>query len=184
MLYNNVEVQIIKIAVQNMESLGLVSKDILLKSIMWLKESYEKFQVTEYLEKAVWHIYAYLELGFPYEDGSDLFRVILEYLQLDIEEVFPERKWLYKRVPLNKTNVRNLLGRWNPGLHSMKISDVVEDILNKVSTMQEGEYLYNSGKVISQNQDQMLWENTFKLYIRHEDATFHDVINNKYYVFV
>lgn len=76
-----------------------------------------------------------------------------------------------------------MLGRWNPKLHSMKISDVVSDIYNKIIEKKAGEYLYYSGRVISSNESDALWEQTYWLYIRTEEAVFHDVNKNRYYVF-
>ncbi len=34
-----------------------------------------------------------------------------------------------------------LLGRWNPRLHSVKISDAIEDIMRKILDKEEGEYI-------------------------------------------
>ena len=76
------------------------------------------------------------------------------------------------------------MGKWNPVLHSMKISDVVSDIIGKVSGGIEGEYLYFCGKVLEQDGEKVLWEHTFKLYVREREAILYDVNKNKYYVFV
>ena len=86
-----------------------------------------------YLEKAVSHIYAYLELGYPYEYGQSEFEKAVNFLQVELEDIFPARKWQNKKIILNKGNVRNLLGRWNPSLHCMKISEVVADIMDKAN---------------------------------------------------
>lgn len=43
MFYDTVEIAAIKIAVSNVESLGIYSKDALIKSIVWLREKYEFF---------------------------------------------------------------------------------------------------------------------------------------------
>lgn len=184
MLYNAVEVAAIRLAASGVENLGIYSKEILLKSVIWLRENYEIFGREAYLEKAVWNIYAYLELGFPFEDSEEEFYKVLEYLHKDVEEVFPAPKWRYKKIPLNKTNVRDLMGKWNPVLHSMKISDAVSDIIAKVSDRAEGEYLYFCGKVLEQDGEKVLWEHTFKLYVRESEAILYNVNKNKYYVFV
>ncbi len=42
-------------------------------------------------KKAVWNIYAYLELGFSYEDGKEEFQKILEYLHMNVEDMFQKR---------------------------------------------------------------------------------------------
>lgn len=56
MLHDAVEIKAIMIAVINMESVGVNSEEILLKSIVWLREYYESLLEIKFLEKAVWHI--------------------------------------------------------------------------------------------------------------------------------
>lgn len=184
MFYDAVEVAAVKIAVSNVESLGIYSKDVLIKSIVWLRENYELSGKILYLEKAVWNIYAYLELGFSYDDGREEFQKVATYLHMDMERLFPSGRWQRQRILLNKTNVRNLLGRWNPVLHSMKISEVVTDILDKVSENKKGDYVYYCGKILEESENQKLWEHTFRLSVRKDEATFYDINRNKYYVFV
>lgn len=182
MLHDMVEVEAIKIAVGNLEGLGIPSKEVLIKSVTWLREKYELSGEYRYLVKAVWHIYAYLGLGFSYEEGEREFDTVLKHLNKDREEIFPARQWIYKRVKLSKTNVRNLLGGWNPVLHSMKINDVVSDILHRVENSEKGVYLYHSGKLIVENQEKQLWDQTYKLYIDEEGAVFQNLNKNRYYV--
>ena len=90
-MYNEVEVKAILIAVHNIENVGLNSKKVLLNSIEWLRCQYEITQDESFLIKAVWHIYAYLELGYPYENGELEFNRVLNYLQLDINDVFSKK---------------------------------------------------------------------------------------------
>lgn len=44
-------------------------------------------------QRGIWHIYAYLKLGFPYEDGEKEFDEILHYIGRIREELFPVQKW-------------------------------------------------------------------------------------------
>lgn len=59
---------------------------------------------------------------------------------------------------------------------------MVEDIMDKVSNGEEGEYIYHCGKVIKQDADHILWEKTFKLYVNEEETVFHNINENRYYV--
>lgn len=183
MLYDKIEVEVIKLAVCNMEAAGQTCKHVLLSSIRWLREKYEQCGEKIYLQKAVWHIYAYLELGFSYDAGREEFDRIADYLQQDAEELFSIVLRSYRKVKLTRGNVSRLLGRWNPRFHSMKINDAVTDIIQKVSEKEEGEYTYFSGKVISREKEKLLWEHTFRLFIDSEDSVFYDVNQNKYYLF-
>lgn len=181
MFYNRVEVEAIKLAVSNMEYLNISSREALLDSIIWLREKYEITEEEKYILKAITHIYAYLELGYPFQTGEKEFSKVLSCAGKSADELFPKEQWQYKRIRFNKTNVRNLLGRWNPGLHSMKIMDAVNDIYSKVLDKERGRYLYHSGKVLESQGDNTLWENTFELTIGDE-IIFHNINMNKYYI--
>lgn len=145
--YNGMEVEVIKLGLRNIEDLGISSKDALGKSVVWLREKYEMTGDVKYLDKAIWHIYAYLEMGYPYESGKEEFQAVLDALGEKEEDVFPKRSWGSKKIPLKKMRINQLLGKWNPGLHSMKISDAVEDIIEKARNRQIGEYTYHCGRV-------------------------------------
>lgn len=182
MFYNEVEIEVIKLAVCNIESVQLNSKQILLDSIVWLRESYERTEDDSYLKKAMWHIYTYLELGYPYDEGKVEFQKVLDWLKLDITTIFPEVRWSRKKIPLKKGNIRNILGKWNGTIQSMKINDVVADIIKNVSEQNEGEYLYHCGKEIVHNKDEKLWKHTFKLYVSSKETILHNINENKYYI--
>lgn len=182
MLYNEIQIEVIKLAVSNIEATQLSSKKVLIDSIVWLRESYEKFGDMKYLEKAIWHIYAYLELGYPYDEGDVEFQKILNISHLDKAEVFPNVKWGGMRIPLKKGNIRKILGRWNGALRSMKIDDVIEDIIKNVSEKKEGEYLYHCGKKMCDDIYGGLWKHTFKLYISSQESILHNINENQYYM--
>ena len=160
--YNSMEIEIIKLGVCNIETLGLSSKNILERSVIWLREKYETTGDVRYLDKAVWHIYAYLEMGYPYESGKAEFQAVLGALGEKEEDVFPKRSWGSKKIPL--------------------ISDAVEDIIEKSLNRQIGEYTYHCGRVIKQEGENTLWENTCKLYVREEEVVFQNVNKGKYYI--
>ena len=183
MVYSKVDVQIIKLAVSNIESQGLSSKQVLIDSIRWLTQKYLDTLEEAYLNKAVLHIYCYLELGYPYELGRKEFDIILSYLGKEEEELFPKRKYKYKKIVLSRANIKKILGRWNPKLHCMKIDEVVEDIIQKIQNKDYGEYCYHSGKLLLENDEKCLWEQTYKLYVDVEETIFHHINENKYYVF-
>ena len=64
----------------------------------------------------------------------------------------------------------------------MKISDAVEDIIEKSRNRQIGEYTYHCGRVIKQDGANTLWENTCRLYVREEEVVFQNVNKGKYYI--
>ena len=182
-MYNEVEVKAILIAVHNIENVGLNSKKVLLNSIEWLRCQYEITQYESFLIKAVWHIYAYLELGYPYISGELEFNRILNCLQLDINTVFPKKGWAYKKVALKKSNINQILGRWHPHFQSMKIEAAILDIIDKVENKKIGSFIYHCGKMLEQKDNKALWEKTFVLRVTEDEAVLQDVNKSKYYIF-
>ena len=67
-------------------------------------------------------------------------------------------------------------------MHCMKISEVVADIMDKANRKVIGEYLYHSGKVLIREGEEMLWEHTFRLYVREDEVILHDLNGEKYYM--
>lgn len=184
MYYNLVQVEAIKLAVWNTESRSRYSKEILEESIAWLLEAHQRSNDCFYLEKAFNHIYAYLELGYPYEEIRGKIAYVTENLAVDNEELEVLEEKRYPRIKLSKTNIRNLMGRWNPVLQSMTITEVVDDIYEKAIKKQKGVYLYHCGKNIGGQDEECLWQHTYKLYINGKDVLFQDVNKYKYYQLV
>lgn len=181
MLYNTVEIAAVRLALQNMEHQEKDCKAILLGSIRWLREYYERTHDEDFLVKAVWHIYAYLDIGFLYEDGKEEFTRILDYLHTNAGEMDPPMKNHYKKVRISKMQICKLLGSWNPKLQCMKIGEAVNDIIEKVTYGKVGEYTYYCGKQIQEEKGEGLWEHTFRLYVREDESLFYDVRKNLYY---
>ncbi len=182
MLYDAVEIEAIKISIGRVEAIGLSSYKVLEKSVIWLTEKYDEVHDDRYLKKAVWHIYAFLDLGYPYEKCQRVFDSVLERLGEKQEGIFPGHRWRYKRVKLTKGNIGGILGKWNPSIHSMKIDDAINDIINKTEQGEKGQYLYYSGKIVEQSEEKKLWKNTFMLYINEEESILQDINKNIYYM--
>ena len=174
-------VEVIKLALHNIESFGMSGRKIIKGSIVYLWECYQKEMQKEYLEKAVCHAYAFMEMGYPYEELQKVMNPILNILEID------EGKMILRggnrKISVSRANIRRVLGRWNPRLQSMKIEEAVSDILNKINENKQGLFVYHCGKVIQQNKANILWEKTYYLEIDNEDVIFHDVIKNRHYIF-
>ncbi len=54
--------------------------------------------------------------------------------------------------------------------------------MEKSLNRQIGEYTYHCGKVIRQDGENTLWENTCKLFVQEEEVVFYNVNKGKYYI--
>lgn len=175
---DKITIEAIKSAMRSLLIRGLYPQKVIKEAVEYLFYQYEKADNMAFLEQAVLHIQAYLELGFTYESGETLFDNILKQLGLKREVRFPFMKYGVKEVKCNKSQIRGMLGRWNSKFQSMPINDVVEDIMEKVTSKEIGVHIYWSGYKSEQNSalDQ------YELTISQDMNLFYDVQNNKYYV--
>lgn len=66
----------------------------------------------------------------------------------------------------------------------MPISAAVDDIFEKAKEKQQGEYLYHCGKILCGQEEDCIWENTYRLHVDEEKAVFQDVNRYRYYQLV
>lgn len=181
----NVEVEGIKLAVSMFRKTDPKRcREVLLESIRWLKDRYIRLGEKEDLQKALLHIQAYGDLGFPYQDVETDLLEIFDSLGAKKEVRKAFRKLFCETVVINKSVINRLLGSWNPARQSMRIGDAVNDIIQKVTKKEEGTYLYHCGKQLAQNGEDGLWEHTFRLRIQDGEAIFHNVNQNRYYLLI
>lgn len=109
---NRLYIEAIKLAAGNVQYKNISVKDTMIKAVEQLYRYYEITMDEGYLETAFFHIQAYLEMGFPYEEREEVFDNILKNLGKRRELEFPKKFYCAKKVKLNKTQVRSMLGRW------------------------------------------------------------------------
>ena len=174
-----IRVETIKLALTGIEEVGLNSEDVLRDSIDWLYERYSASNTKAFLEQAAKHMQAYVQLGFPYEKNEEVFDEILDLLQTDRSQIQFLDKNCTKIIRLNKKQVRSMIGRWSPHLHSMTINAVVVDIIDKVEHEKDGVYTYSSGRMIDCGRE--LPKDEYRLIVDGQTAQFFDLRRKLYY---
>lgn len=170
-------VEAIKLSVMRMGFLGLSAQEVIKEAAFFLCEQYRNTDDKRYLKQAWLQIQAFLELGFQYEKYAEQFDFILDNLKVDKEKVRILEKKNWKKILLNKAQVRSMLGRWNPKLRSMPINQVVDDIMQKVSNHEVGIFYYWS----EQNMGRDKYRDEYELHIQEDETFFYDVKKNCYY---
>ena len=174
-----ISMEAVKLALNNIEEAGLDSKEVLKDSIGWLYERYSVTGDCSYMKQALHHIQAYVQLGFPYEEEQRLFDRILDVLgAVKTQVMFLDERYT-KTIRLNKHQVRSMIGRWNPQIHSMPINAVVDDVIDKVKYEKEGIYTYISGRRRLEGRETARDE--YRLIIYGHRAQFFDIGKKLYY---
>ncbi len=171
---NRLYIEAIKLAAGSVQYKNISVKDTMIKAVEQLYRYYEITMDEGYLETAFFHIQAYLEIGFPYEEREEVFDNILKNLGKRRELEFPKKFYCAKKVKLNKTQVRSMLGRWpTSSRQRMKVQEVVEDIIRKVENREEGVWYYKCE----------MTEEMYELVISEQNMFFHDLRRCIFYTF-
>lgn len=106
---NGVYIEAIKLAAGSVQYKDISVKDTFIDAVFQLYQYYQNTENIKYLETSILHIQAYLEMGFPYEEGKDVFDLVLKELGTTRELKFPQKFYFAKKVKLNKTQIRSMI---------------------------------------------------------------------------
>lgn len=168
-------VEAIKLAVGSVQYKNLSIKETFFETIERLNFYYENSQNEKYLEVALLHMQAYLEMGFPYEARKELFDATLAKMGTKREFEFPKNFYASKEIKLNKSQVRSMIKKWASSPHqTMKIDEVVADIIKRVSNREIGIYYYECAVL----------KDRYELTISEDEMFFHDLKRGTFYTFL
>ncbi|MBQ8802786.1 MAG: hypothetical protein IJZ53_04030 [Tyzzerella sp.] len=163
---DNQYVEAIKLAAGGVQYRNLSVKKTLIEAVEQLHLFYKNSLEKKYLEVAKLFIQAYLELGFSYQEGEHVFSVILDELGECREVEYSKKIYVERRIKLNKSQVRSMIKRWPASPHqTIKIEEVVEDIINKVKSKAIGIYYYECA----------VTKDVYELVINENEVFFHDL---------
>lgn len=172
---NGVYIEAIKLAAGSVQYKDMSVKDTFIDAVFQLYQYYQNTENIKYLETSIFHIQAYLEMGFPYEEGKDVFDLVLKELGTTRELKFPQKFYFAKKVKLNKTQVRSMIKKWPASPHQeMKIDEVVADIITKVKQHETGIYYYKCA----------VTKDMYELVINEKEMFFHDLRRGIFYTFM
>lgn len=174
------QIEAIKLAVGTTPYIGFSISEVYEAAIERLKKYYEETIEIAYLEAALLHIHAYMEMGYDYEDKKDLFDYILNRLGLNRYSEFPKMYYVSKKVKLTKSQVRSMIQRWPSSKKRMSIGEVVEDIIDRVKNKKIGIYYYNSNPTPDKNGTT---GDLYELVVGDTESHFHDIKRRKYFTF-
>lgn len=177
---DKLKVEAIKLAVGSTAYMGFSVSSVYEEAVERLKQYYEETKETVYLEAALLHIHAYMEIGCVYEDKKELFDYILKQLNLEKNIEFPQKYYEPSKIKLSKSQIRSKILKWPASKQRQNINEVVEDIFNKVANKEVGVYYYDSNPtpdVPGTSGD------LYELLVGEAECIFHDIKRRKYFTF-
>lgn len=168
-------IEAIKLAAGSVQYKNLSIKKTFVDAVTQLYQYYVNSGNVKYLETAILHIQAYLEMGFSYEDGKAIYDVVLEKFGTTKELKFPRKFYVAKKIKLNKTQIKSMIKKWPASPHqTMKIDEVVADIMEKIEKKETGIFYYKCA----------VTEDMYELVISEKETFFHDLRRGLFYTFV
>ena len=176
MYYQNEEqyIEAIKLAAGSVQYKNLSVKATIIEAASQLYQYYNSRRNIKSLDVAILHIQAYVEMGFAYEEGREIFDKILKAVGMTKEMKFPKKYYVSKKIRLNKTQVRTMIRKWPASpRQTMKITEVVDDIITKVKSRDIGIYYYKCA----------VTKDMYELVINNDEIFFHDLRRRIFYTF-
>ena len=170
----------IKIAVRFSVEEGCDAERVLANSIVWLYHKYLAEKDTRFLNQSLKHMEAYFQLGYSYDLAKDIFDRILELTGTNIESLTVQNAQKGEIIKLNRSQIRRMIGKWSPHIHSMKINEVIDDIIDKVENDKDGTYYYYSGQR-KECDGKMKPKTRYKLIVKNGRYEFFDINRKIYY---
>lgn len=176
-------IEAIKIAFHTLCYAELSIKQCVKKVVSYFVSYYDMEHEKKYLICGVLHMQAYLEMGYDYDDNTELFNFVLKELGTDRKQMFPKKFYRSYPIKLNKSQVRSMIGKWNAA-NCMPIAEVVNDIIDKVKNHKEGIYYYQNSGNKNLTFDEKAKVDTYELVIKENDCYFCDIRKKKYFTFI
>lgn len=168
-------IEAIKMAAGSVQYKNISVNDTFITAVTQLYNYFEDSGNTNYLEAAILHIQAYLEMGFSYDTGKTIFDAVLKELGTTREMEFPKRFYSSKQVKVNKSQIRSMIRKWPASpKQELKIDDVVLDIIDKVTKREKGIFYYRCAVI----------NDMYELVITDNEMFFHDLTRGVFYTFV
>lgn len=175
------EIYVMMFALQTLHNRGITVKQTIFHSLRSLLLWYGQSGNWQYMELALLHMQACANMGFALDEKDEAVREILEITKMSVSDFVPRGVPLGKRVKINKTQIRGMIGKWSATKENpITVSQVVEDIIDKLRKRQNGRYTYKYTKKSMGKEETDVYE----LVINSEESYFFDVKNFRFYTFI
>lgn len=162
---------------------GISIPDTVRMSLNSLIQWYEETQDVKYIDTAVLQLRALFEMGMMRERDIGLYDTVCELAGWKEEERIKKRMFNIKKIKANKSQVKSIIRKWMPSRNNrMTITEVVDDILDKVKEKKIGQYYYRYERKTTRR-NVIEGEDIYKLVVEAEQSFLLDLKGFKCYTF-
>lgn len=176
------ELYVMMFTLQTLHNKGITVKETVSDSLKHLLRWYQQFGNRQYLKLASLHMQAYANMGFALDDRDPTVKELLDLLGRTKNDFFPKGQTIGKRVKVNKSQVRAMIGKWKPSEETpLTIGELVDEIIGKIKEHKEGRYIYQYHRKNAGGESE---PEVYELVINKEESYFYDVKNFRFYTFI
>ena len=179
---DNQEICAMMYSMRALQSRGISLLETLKNCVSYLLLCYEVSKEEKYLELAELQLQAYVNMGNALDGSVREIQKILSVLGKSEKDFRPDSNFGGKSVRLTNAQVRSIIGKWRPSRYNpMTITEVVRDIIEKVSGKETGSYFYKYHRYLDNDQS---IPDVYELIVREDGSYFHDITNFRFYRFI
>lgn len=160
-----------------------ISKTIEL-SLKYYLENYKSSKDERYLDLAMIQVKAGLEFEIMTENALVLYNEACSLSGMDFDEILKKELFVSKKIKLNKSQVRRVFRKWmRSKISGMTMSELVDDVIYKVSNKVTGSYTYCYRKYDTSENEDKLKNDIYHLVVNETESYLFDLKEFTVYTF-
>ena len=160
-----------------------ISKTIEL-SLKYYLENYKSSKDERYLDLAMIQVKAGLEFEIMTENALVLYNEACCLSGMDFDEILKKELFVSKKIKLNKSQVRRVFRKWmRSKISGMTMSELVDDVIYKVSNKVIGSYTYCYRKYDTSENEDKLKNDIYHLVVNETESYLFDLKEFTVYTF-
>lgn len=179
---NRQELYVMMLTMQSLHNRGITIRETVLESLENLLRWYHQSGDVKYLELALLHMQAYVNMGFGLDDSESVISEVLNLTGKSKMDFVPKGAVTGNKVKITRNQIRHMIVKWRSNKENpMTVNELVEDIMDKLKMHQTGRYLYQNRRMqASENETTEIYE----LVIGENESYFFDINRFRFYTFM
>lgn len=153
-------------------------------SLNYYTESYKSSKNERYLELAALQVKAGLEFGIMTEKSLFLYNEVRSLAGMSFDDILKKELFISKKIKLSKSQIRKIFRKWMPSKsNGMSLSELVDDVICKVSNKVIGSYIYCYKKYDTTEREDRLKNDIYHLVVNDTECYLFDLKGFTVYTF-
>ena len=154
------------------------------RSLKYYLENYKSSKDERYLDLAMIQVKAGLEFEIMTENALVLYNEACYLSGIDFDEILKKELFVSKKIKLNKSQVRRVFRKWmRSKTNEMTISELIDDVIYKVSNKVTGSYTYCYRKYDTSENEDKLKNDIYHLVVNETESYLFDLKEFTVYTF-